>query len=446
MRALFLNQFYAPDIAATAQVLAALCQDLAAAGHDITVVCSDARYRTPHQGRQRSVGSGADRLTGFDVQAGVKVHRVPLMRREGALGSPLRRLADRLRAEVEFSVAALRKLQAIIEQQPPEILVAMSSPPTLLGLALLAARQHDIPVVYWVQDVYPEVLAASGLLRRERALDRAMLTGMETMARQLYQRAAAAIVLDAAMGDRLRAAGLATERLHVIEHAADSQAIAAVPATSNRLRALLRLHPQDFVVCYAGNLGRGHDFATLLTALPHLADDPALASVHLLFIGDGEQRERLQSAVPSRLSGRVHFLPPQEASLKNDLLSAGDVALVTLAAEFAGLMTPSKIYPLLAAGRPILYVGPYSGRVAELCAPGAPGGPVGERVRNGDAEGLLAALRRLVGDTSARQAMSAQARHLAETRHDQRLASAAHERLLRRLVSEHGRRRCAPSR
>ena len=69
-----------------------------------------------------------------------------------------------------------------------------------------------------------------GALRRERALDRAMLTGLAAGARQLYQRTSAAIVLDAAMGDRLRAAGFADERLHVIEHAADSQTIAAVPS------------------------------------------------------------------------------------------------------------------------------------------------------------------------------------------------------------------------
>lgn len=446
MRVLFLNQFYAPDIAATAQVLGALCRDLAAAGHDVAVLCSDARYRTPHHGTQQTVDAGAARLPACEVRDGVQVYRVPLDRPATPPAVPALRLARRLLQEAEFSHAALHRLRAILRQNPPDILVAMSTPPTLLGLALLAARPRRIPVVYWVQDVYPELLFATGLLQPGRPLDRALMAPLSGLSRALYRRTTAAIVLDEAMRERLRTAGFPPDRLHVIEHAADSQAIHAVPVAANRLRALLGLGPDAFVVCYAGNLGRGHDFATLTAALPAIATDPALSSVHFLFIGDGEGRRPLHAAIPSSLAGRVHFLPPQDAALKNDLLSAGEVALVTLAADFAGLMTPSKVYPLLAASRPILYVGPPVGRLAELCDPQAAGGAVGERVANGDAEGLVAALRRLVSDPPRRLAMAAGARALAETRHDQRLASAAHAALLTELVAQDRRSRCAPSR
>lgn len=446
MRALFLNQFYAPDIAATAQVLTALCQDLATAGHSVTVLCSDARYRTPHRGRGLANDDAAAQLPACEVRAGVQVFRVPLTRPSTAPSSSLRRLALRLRYEADFSQAALRRLRQLLREQRPDIVVAMSTPPTLLGLALLAARPLGIPVVYWVQDVYPEVLVAAGLLQPQRPLDRAAMVFLTRLAQRLYRRTSAAIVLDAAMRERLADAGFPKDRLHIIEHAADSASIHAVPPQENRLRTLLGLRAEDFVVCYAGNLGRGHDFATLASALPRLASDPDLANVHLLFVGDGEGRRPLQAAIPSSLAQRVHSLPPQEAGLRNDLLSAGDVALVTLAAEFAGLMTPSKIYPLLAAGRPILYVGPPRGRVAELCDPATPGGAVGERVANGDAPGLIAALRRLVTDHPRRLAMAAQARALAETRHDQGQASAAHAALLAAIVAEQSRSRCAPSR
>ncbi len=446
MRVLFLNQFYAPDIAATAQVLGALCRDLAAAGHDVAVLCSDARYRMPHHGTQQTVDAAAAGLPAFEVRDGVQVYRVPLDRPATPPAVPTLRLAQRLLHEAEFSHAALHRLRAILRQNPPDIVVAMSTPPTLLGLALLAARPQRIPVVYWVQDVYPELLYAAGLLQPGRPLDRALMASLSGLSRALYRRTAAAIVLDNAMRERLHAAGFPQDRLHVIEHAADSHAIHAVPVAANRLRTLLGLSHDAFVVCYAGNLGRGHDFATLTAALPAIATDPSLSSVHFLFIGDGEGRRPLQAAIPSSLAGRVHFLPPQESALKNDLLSAGEVALVTLAADFAGLMTPSKVYPLLAASRPILYVGPAVGRLAELCDPQAREGAVGERVANGDAAGLVAALRRLVSDPPRRLAMAAGARTLAETRHDQRLASAAHAALLTKLVAQDRRSRCAPSR
>jgi glycosyltransferase involved in cell wall biosynthesis len=135
--------------------------------------------------------------------------------------------------------------------------------------------------------------------------------------------------------------------------------------------------------------------------------------------------------VPTSLRSRVHFLPPQEAALLNDVLSAGDAALVTLGAQCAGLMTPSKIYPLLAAGRPILYVGPASGRVGQLCSTE----PIGERVDNGDAPALVAALLRLASDPVRCAALGRHARHLAETRFDRPLTSARHAQLLSSIVS-----------
>ncbi len=441
MRALFLNQFYAPDIAATAQVLSALCQGLAARGHDIGVLCSGLRYRQPHHGFAHSPASDGGSLAEKETLAGVRVHRVSLpAAAPDASNRPAaaawRRLADRAWREARFTFSAWLRLRRLVKEQQTEVLVAMSTPPTLLLLALAVGLPRRIPVVFWVQDVYPDLLSATGMLCLDRRLDRAAMAALRLAAAGLYRRTDAAVVLDEAMRDRLIAAGFPAHRLHVIDHAADSQAIAAVPAAENRIRRLLGLQPQDFVVCYAGNLGRGHDFSTVAGALPAISVDPLLQSVHFVFIGDGEGRAGLRSAVPAALSDRVHFLPPQEAALHRDVLSTGDVALVTLGAEFAGLMTPSKIYPLLAAARSILYVGPALGRVHDLCAGGPDRSPVGVAVENGDVDGFVAALRHLYTDVNSRQGMAQQARQLAEVRFDQRVATLRHEALLQRVIGD----------
>jgi glycosyltransferase involved in cell wall biosynthesis len=443
VRALFLNQFYAPDIAATAQVLGALCRDLAHRGHDIAVLCGSTRYRQPHHGFQPSHEWDAASALSDDTaerRDGVQVHRIPVLSPPAAATGPAAsragKLGRRLLQEARFSVGVFRRLGQLVQAQRPDVLIAMSTPPTLLVLALAVGLPRRLPVVFWVQDVYPDLLWATGLLRRDQRLHRALIAALQAGARLLYQRTTAAIVLDEAMRDRLLAAGFPADRLCVIDHAADSGALSAVPAEQNRVRRLLGLDPRDFVVCYAGNLGRGHDFATVAAALPGLASDPALCRVHFAFIGDGEARASLEAAIPPSLRPRVHFLPPQESALHREVLSVGDVALVTLGAGFAGLMTPSKIYPLLAASRPILYVGPATGRVAELTRASPGSHPVGERVENGDVPGFLAALRRLLDDLPRRQAMAQQARRLAEERFDQRLASDRHEALLTRLVDE----------
>lgn len=441
MRALFLNQFYAPDIAATAQVLSALCQDLAAQGHDVSVLCGSARYRQSHLGWTRSADSTDAAPAGPEQLAGVQVHRIPVSDPPAATArwakSGAGKLALRLLREARFSVGVYRHARRLVQQQRPDIVVAMSTPPTLLLLALSVGVPQRVPVVYWVQDVYPDLLWATGLLQPTQPLHRLLIAGLLRGAQWLYRHTAAAVVLDEAMRDRLYAAGFPADRLHVIDHAANSQVITEVKNRENRVRRLLGVDPQDFVVCYAGNLGRGHDFATVAAALYRLESDPVLRGVHFVFIGEGEQRALLQSAVPPSAKAHVHFLPPQASELHRDVLSAGDVALVTLGAPFAGLMTPSKIYPLLAASRPLLYVGPATGRVAELCRATPSFQPVGDRVENGDVDGFLAALRRLYTDVPRREGMARQARRLAEDRFDQRFATSRHEALLTHLIATH---------
>lgn len=439
MRALFLNQFYHPDIAATAQVLRPLCEDLAAAGHHVTVVCSAAAYRRPHHGRDAASQPSVPAAQPQQI-AGVTVLRIPLpppgaaARLVSALASPVAALATRLGREAQFTLATFRRLRAQIAADPPDVIVAMSTPPTLLPVALWAAADRHIPVVYWVQDVYPDLLPATGVLQPERAPDRLAMAALSALMPRLYRPTAAAVVLDDAMRDRLVAGGFPADRVHVIEHGTDCRTVHPIHPGENRIRKLLGLTSErDFVVCYSGNMGRGHDFDTVAQALSLLARSasPAAGRVHFLFIGDGQALPSLRAAVPSTLQGRVHFLPPQDATLLGDVLSAGDVGLITLRPACAGLMTPSKLYPLLAAARPILYVGPPSGRVASLCD----SDPIGQRIENGAAAALVDTVLRWADDPAGCAALGRTARALAESRFDRPLTSGRHAALLTRIAT-----------
>jgi glycosyltransferase involved in cell wall biosynthesis len=280
--------------------------------------------------------------------------------------------------------------------------------------------------VYWVQDVYPELLVALGVLAKGSLAERALAA----LSAALYRHATRVIALDEAMADRLVAAGAQRARVRVIDHFCDTQELTPQTPAENALRKRLGL-TDEFIVCYAGNHGHCHDFDTLIAALAQQAEAGDL-TIHWLFVGDGEQRQHLVRSVPSALRRNVHLLPPQARAELPAVLSAGSVGLVTLKPELYGLLAPSKLYGLLGAGCPVVYVGPRHGRIPELLARE----PVGVAIDNGDAAGLLRALKQLRTDVPLRTAMAARARELALSRYDRARITAAHAALLTEVAAE----------
>jgi glycosyltransferase involved in cell wall biosynthesis len=173
-------------------------------------------------------------------------------------------------------------------------------------------------------------------------------------------------------------------------------------------------------------MGLGHDFATVGAAMAELGDE-----VHWLFIGDGPRKSELERR--ARESGAPHvtfldYLPPDQLALG---LTAADVHLITLEPALAGLLAPSKLYGVLAAGRPIAWVGPDDGRVAELVRDHG----IGISVRNGDGRGLADGLRKLRNERSFRTERQTNSRMLHETRFARSGALRRHVELLEQTCS-----------
>jgi glycosyltransferase involved in cell wall biosynthesis len=417
MHVLLINQYYHPDIAPTAQLCTDWAEDLVRLGHRVTVLAGTSRYRLPHRGAAVDPSAAAP-LPRRETHRGVEILRVPVWSGGYTSRSPLARLLARGGGYASFLGGALLALRGI---ERPDVVVALSTPPMVAALGLGAQAWLGARFVYWVQDVYPELLIALGVLRPASPAAR----GLAALSAALYRRADRVIALDEAMADRLIAAGAPRARVRVIDHFCDTRELVPQPPADNPLRARLGLGRDAFVVCYAGNHGHGHDFDTVIAALARqaAAGDRAL---HWLFVGDGEQRQRLMRSVPAALRSHVHFLPPQARSELPVVLTAGSVGLVTLKPELAGLLAPSKLYGLLSVGCPVVYVGPPRGRIPELLA----AEPVGVALGNGDDAGLLRALHRLRADEPLRAEMAARARALAVTRYDRAHITAAHAALL----------------
>ena len=221
------------------------------------------------------------------------------------------------------------------------------------------------------------------------------------------------------------------ERITIIANWADGNQIRPVERTRNALREEWNLK-DAFVVGYSGNLGRAHSFETFLTAVAHLEAQQKAASkarilanagdsarqddsdeeflprqeVRWLFIGSGNQTEKLRRAVQERGYDSVMFRPYQPRERLADSLSAPDVHLISLKPNLEGLIVPSKYYGIAAAGRPAIFVGNPDGELARIIRDSE----TGFVIRDGDGAGLAEAILKLARNPELAVAQGARAR------------------------------------
>lgn len=344
-----------------------LASHLASRGHEVVAITSRQRYDDPRA-----------RLAVRETANGVHIVRVWSTRfgRAGLLG----RAVDYLTFYGSAFVAIRREREAIV--------VAMTDPPLLSVLAAMASRR----VVNWVQDLFPEVAEALGI--------------RVPLAKRLrdwsLRRARANVVLGDLMAERV-------PKAVVIHNWADAA-----------------LAPQDlprgvFTVGYSGNLGRAHEFETILGAMQRLP------GVKFVFTGGGAQLEAVKRAAPANAEFRPYVAREQLSAS----LSSADAHLVSLKPALEALIVPSKFYGILAVARPVLFIGARDGELARLIEAYR----CGVVVAPGDVEGLAHAIGTLAREREEAARMGMRGRALYLDRFAPRHAFAAWERVLGEIAA-----------
>mgnify|MGYP001627333383 CR=1 FL=1 len=375
MRLTLVNQFYAPDISPTAQLAASLAEHRAQLGDEVTVVAGRAGYL---EGLARSAQTAAP--------AGVRVRRV--WTPDVGKSTRLRRLAG----YVSFLVGSVVRLVTAPRQ---DVVVAMTTPPFVVAAAVLhKLRRRDVRVVLWSMDCYPDAAERFG----EIAAGGRLAKLLRRANRALFRHVDDVVALDGAMVDLLRqyATPGHEPRFHVVPNWERAALFPAPEVGSPRWGGYERLGIADRpVVLYLGNTGVGHRFDTVLDAASLLGDEAAF-----LFIGGGARWDELRRAAAARglRNVRFHDYVPKEETPAVMAGAAG--ALITLDDRSLGVMSPSKLHSNLAAGLPIVYVGPPGSNVDEAIAQTG----CGWSLRHGDVDGLLRAVRELPRAAAARRA------------------------------------------
>ena len=370
-RVLFVNRFYWPDEAATAQLLTDLAEGLAARGHRVAVFASHDHNPTTLR---------------RETHRGVDIIRVRSTR-WGRL-SLLAKAVD----YATFTLAIRRALRA--EAQPGDRIVAMTDPPALVFIAATAARRTGVGAVHWLQDIHPEITLALSASRSLARLCRPWIRWRNAA----WKQAGACVAISRDMAALVAENGVPEARVRVIPNwAPGGNSLAPVALEKNLLRHHWGLGGK-FVIAYSGNLGRVHVFDPLLAAAALLRNDPDIV---FLFIGAGPQRVTLEKQAQLKGLTNVQFHPAQPQARLAESLSVADVHLVTLRPGCERLVYPSKLYGIAAVARPVVFVGPLECELARTVQQGG----FGVAVPVHDAEALASAIRALQVDSSHRAAM-----------------------------------------
>jgi colanic acid biosynthesis glycosyl transferase WcaI len=327
MRILVVNQYFHPDQSATAQLLTELCEDLSER-HDVTVVCGRPSY-SPVEARGPSGFIEYERHGSFRVlrtwSTAFSRHSIP-----GRV--------------TNYATYLASSLVGIMRAEHPDVILTMTDPPFVAAAAMAASKLRRSPFVYVNADVFPEVALALGVLQEGIAA-----RGLRLLNATLRSSAAAVVAIGRDMEQRLLTLGTPAEKLHVIPNWADTKAIVPLEGPSP-LREAYGWGGR-FVVMHSGNVGLSQSLEALIEAAELLRSTP---DVLIAIVGEGGAKASLVRRATDLQQDNVLFLPYQPKSELSESLGAADLHFVGLRRGLAGFIVPSKVYGIMAAGRPFL--------------------------------------------------------------------------------------------
>jgi colanic acid biosynthesis glycosyl transferase WcaI len=328
---LVLCPHFAPDVAPTGEVITSITSELAARGHHLHVVTSLPWYR--HHRIEEGWTGRVLREQVTDWGRITRVHPFPTDKRN----IPARALAF-------GGFTALAGIVAAASRSRPDAVLSMS-PPLTLGLAgWLTARLRGAPFVFNIQDVFPDVAVELGMITNPSVIGVA-----SALERFTYLRSDAVTVLSDDLRDNVatKLRGNRADRVRVIPNFVDTEHIKPM-SKENRYREEFGLTGKT-VVMYAGNVGFSQSLDLVLEAATALAHDP-----DLVFVINGGGSARADLERKAKAAPNVRFVDMQPKDRLPEVLAAADVHVVPLRRGLARSSVPSKMYSILAAGRPIV--------------------------------------------------------------------------------------------
>ncbi len=301
MHILFLNQYFPPDPAPTGLLLKDVASALESDGHTVDFVATRGDYHaSQHKGRR-------------------------IFREAKALAGIL--------------------LTGIFRRRP-DVVISATSPPCLLVVASLIARRYRAKSIHWIMDVYPEIVVASKKLRQG-----VIVSAIERLMSRCYQKCTHVVVLDTDMAHVLR-------RYRVDARIIRPWVVNSVPSVQNNIAR----PSSPWVWIYSGNLGRGHEWKTILQTQALI--EQQCPDIRLLFQGGGPMWPAAQARARELGLRHCEWKPYVPSEKLYESLLCCHCCVASQVPETKGLIWPSKLSLLLTLQRPLIWIGPIDGAIA----------------------------------------------------------------------------------
>lgn len=341
---LFINRVYPPVRGSTGRILRDLARSFAREGWQVTVITTGPKALTERDGAVRVI-----RVKGPEKPGGI----------------------------LSYSWLWLKMLLVALRLPSAHLLVTMTDPPLLVLAGRLICAVKKNRHIHWCQDLYPDLFSALGM-----RIPHFLIRFLQKHTRRAMKSADKVIVIGRCMARHLSFDGFDPKQITVIPNWPDfelarpenhrnfnNKSPPANDAPAVKLdhyrsyEEQVKLGPK-FRVLYAGNIGRAHPIETILEAAELLNSEQT--DIEFVFVGDGKRYDEIAARRSKNNLDNIRLLPFQPARRLKDLMESGDIHLISMKEEAAGMLVPSKLYAALAARRPCIMVGPSHSEVAKI--------------------------------------------------------------------------------
>jgi len=379
VKIIFVNKYFYPDHSATSQLLTDLSFTLANQGYKVYILTSRQIYDDP-----------SAKLPAIEEANGVNIYRMWTTQ----FGrSPL---IGRAIDYITFYLCCAWHLFRMVSRN--DIVVAKTDPPMISEVITFVARIRKAVVINWLQDLFPEAAWALKIKAVEGLFGRFLFLVRNISLKYAYVN----VVIGHIMLRKLNKVGINKNQIKIIHNWSDGDLIKLINPKENSLRKQWGLSGK-FVVGYSGNMGRDHEFNTILDSAEALAK---YTNIVFLFIGDGIKRQWIEEEVAKRGLTNCLFKPYQPRSSLGESITLPDVHLISFKPELEGYAVPSKFYGVAAACRPTIFVGDSNGEIARIIKREN----CGFNIRIGDYQKMIDSLLKLYKSSNLRDRMGMNAR------------------------------------
>jgi glycosyltransferase involved in cell wall biosynthesis len=418
---LIISEPFYPQVAAIGQLLTDLSEDLVKAGFQVKVIT----------GNPNNIFNKENRIPRKENYKGIKIIRL----RNTTFSKY--RMAGRVLNYLTFHFLVYFN---VLFCERPDLVFVLSTPPFISFSGLILKLFKGSKVIYNVQDLFPDLAVELGKLKNRqfikflkklselivKKVDRVVVVG-EHMERRIREELLGGTRASTSVG----ASTSKNDHIITIHNWADGNKIKVLEnkeAENNYLKKKWGLEGK-FVVLYSGNIGYLHEFDTVITAAESLAKE-GMREIVFVFIGEGIKKSYIEEKIKEKGLYNILFFPYQSREMLAYSLGLADVSLVTLEKGFEGMVVPSKIYGILASGRPVITVVGGESEIVEIVREGK----CGKIVKIGDYEALVNCIMDYYKDRKKCRADGLNGRRYFKEKFDRKIATRKYIRAIKNVL------------